>query len=510
MSRDRDDPAGARRPSGSAEPPTQGSGRRSSGLDPRLRAGPGWSRRAPALARRDRAFAGGGSERRGTRASAVESVCVRRSRGSNGRTGRTVTAVLGLCIGPPTPSRVRRPCPPTSRARSRRRAIGPRPERRPPSPALYSPLVERRSSFGCLVEVVETLVLTLIIFFVIQTFIAQPYQVQQNSMERTLEPGQYVLVDKLTPRWDAYGRGDIVVFNPPASWTTETTPFIKRVIGLPGDTVEVNDDGLVYVNGTPLDESYTYTNERGRPRADEVAGPGALGRPRRAAVRDGRPPPEVRRLARVRADRRLGRRRPCLPPLLADLDLRDPPDAVLPGRPVGVTLTGPAEPIVVTPAARAPRRGRRRGRGRGRLRPRAALRDARRVRGDRRRGLRRRSAPRAGRARRTARRGRARRLPHLGRPAPSARQDVRLARRLAGCDGSGGRRVRGGLARRGHGRRGPRGDGGRGAVGGRRRAGARDRVARVACRSGGRVRAARPLGGTGARRARRRFAWASA
>jgi len=125
------------------------------------------------------------------------------------------------------------------------------------------PPVNRRSSFGCLVEVAETLVLTLVIFFVIQNFIAQPYQVQQQSMERTLEPGQYVLVDKLTPRWDAYNRGDVVVFNPPVTWTSDPTPFIKRVIGEPGDVVEVKDDGLVYVNGVALDEPYTYTNDEG-------------------------------------------------------------------------------------------------------------------------------------------------------------------------------------------------------------------------------------------------------
>ena len=128
---------------------------------------------------------------------------------------------------------------------------------------LYTPRVNRRSNVGCLVEVVETLVLTLVIFFVIQNFIAQPYQVQMNSMERTLEPGQYVLVDKLTPRWDAYKRGDIVVFNPPPAWTPDPTPFIKRVIGLPGDLVQIKDDGKVYVNGVALDEPYTYQNDQG-------------------------------------------------------------------------------------------------------------------------------------------------------------------------------------------------------------------------------------------------------
>lgn len=118
---------------------------------------------------------------------------------------------------------------------------------------------QRPAAVGCLLEVLETLALTLIIFFVIQTFVAQPYKVQQQSMEHTLEPDQYVLVDKLSPRWDTYKRGDIVVFDPPADWVQENgTPFIKRVIGVGGDTVEIKADGLVYINGVALHEPYLY------------------------------------------------------------------------------------------------------------------------------------------------------------------------------------------------------------------------------------------------------------
>jgi signal peptidase I len=123
--------------------------------------------------------------------------------------------------------------------------------------------VSKRPALGCLFEILETLVLTLVIFFVIQNFVAQPYQVQQNSMQHTLEPEQYVLVDKLTPRWDAYKRGDIVVFRPPAGWRDGDEPFIKRVIGEGGDTVEIRD-GLVFINGIEIDEPYIYTDDGAR------------------------------------------------------------------------------------------------------------------------------------------------------------------------------------------------------------------------------------------------------
>ena len=128
-------------------------------------------------------------------------------------------------------------------------------------------LVTQRPQLGCLLEIVETLVLTLIIFVVIQTFIAQPYKVQQSSMEQTLLQEQYVLVDKLTPRFDTYKRGDIVVFAPPSDWAgADGTPFIKRVIGLGGEVIEIHD-GLVFVDGVQLDEPYIYTEADGTPQS---------------------------------------------------------------------------------------------------------------------------------------------------------------------------------------------------------------------------------------------------
>jgi signal peptidase I len=120
----------------------------------------------------------------------------------------------------------------------------------------------RRRATSWAIEIAETIVLTVVIFFVIQHLIAQPFQVQGPSMETTFLDGQYVLVDRLTPNWAPYAHGQVVVFQPPAGVESGNYPFIKRVIGVAGDTVELRD-GRVFVNGAAVAEPYTYRDGTG-------------------------------------------------------------------------------------------------------------------------------------------------------------------------------------------------------------------------------------------------------
>ena len=74
--------------------------------------------------------------------------------------------------------------------------------------------------------------------------------INQVSMEHTLEPGDKILVAPGTPVVN-----DIVAFQPPASWTSDPVHYVKRVVGVKGDSIEVRD-GNVFRNGTRLDEAF--------------------------------------------------------------------------------------------------------------------------------------------------------------------------------------------------------------------------------------------------------------
>lgn len=94
--------------------------------------------------------------------------------------------------------------------------------------------------------------------FLVRIYVVQPYRVEMTSMLDTLFPNDLVLVDKITYRFQSPKRGDVVVFIPPNNVREK---YIKRVIGLPGDTIEIKD-GTTYINGKPMVEPYVYSPMR--------------------------------------------------------------------------------------------------------------------------------------------------------------------------------------------------------------------------------------------------------
>jgi signal peptidase I len=133
------------------------------------------------------------------------------------------------------------------------------------SPAPYPAVPEAREQprkrsrlMDAVIEIVTTVGLAVVLYLVITTFVVQTFRVEQRSMIDTLHEGEHLLIDKISPRFDDYSRGDIIVFHP--NGETEQTPFIKRVIGVAGERVEIRD-GAVWIDGTRIDESaYTHAD----------------------------------------------------------------------------------------------------------------------------------------------------------------------------------------------------------------------------------------------------------
>ena len=96
------------------------------------------------------------------------------------------------------------------------------------------------------------IVIVVAVSYLVVTFVGQRTQVSGESMETTLSDGDHLIVDKITYRFRDPKRYDIVVF--PYRYE-ENTYYIKRIIGLPGETVQIVD-GYVYINGVQLDEHY--------------------------------------------------------------------------------------------------------------------------------------------------------------------------------------------------------------------------------------------------------------
>jgi len=101
-------------------------------------------------------------------------------------------------------------------------------------------------------DIIAPVLLGLAVFLLFH-FTLGSFKVYGTSMLPTIEEGEYIMVSKATYFFNPPHRGDIIVFDSPQDPKTD---LIKRVIGLPGDTVEIRNS-KVWVNGTPLNESYT-------------------------------------------------------------------------------------------------------------------------------------------------------------------------------------------------------------------------------------------------------------
>lgn len=107
-------------------------------------------------------------------------------------------------------------------------------------------------------DMIETLVIALSIFLVVYLFFMQPHQVNGQSMVPNFQSGEYVLTDKVTYRMRDPQRGEVVVIHAPEAANCPKgtgCDFIKRVLALPGETVEVRDNHIM-VNGVAIEESY--------------------------------------------------------------------------------------------------------------------------------------------------------------------------------------------------------------------------------------------------------------
>ena len=109
-----------------------------------------------------------------------------------------------------------------------------------------------------IIDVVETVVVAAAIFVIVYLFLLQPHQVKGNSMLPNFHDGEYILTDKVSYRFSNPQRGDVIIFKAP---TDPDVDFIKRVIALPGEKVEITGGKVIIFNkdqpqGFTLNEPY--------------------------------------------------------------------------------------------------------------------------------------------------------------------------------------------------------------------------------------------------------------
>lgn len=123
-------------------------------------------------------------------------------------------------------------------------------------------------------EWTKSIFIALLLFLFVRTFLVEAFQIPTASMENTLLVGDFLLVNKIVygaeipgtdlhvPGFDRPSRGEVVVFEPPdGAGQPPRTNYVKRIVGVPGDTIEMRQ-GRLYVNGRSLEEPYVKQGRR--------------------------------------------------------------------------------------------------------------------------------------------------------------------------------------------------------------------------------------------------------
>lgn len=119
--------------------------------------------------------------------------------------------------------------------------------------------MDLRSTFSNIFkEILQTALISLGIFFFVYIFLVQPHRVKGESMVPNFLDGELLLTEKVSYRLYKPARGDVIVFQAPE----RKVDFIKRVIGLPGETIKI-ENGEIYINQEKLGESYISQSTEG-------------------------------------------------------------------------------------------------------------------------------------------------------------------------------------------------------------------------------------------------------
>lgn len=113
-----------------------------------------------------------------------------------------------------------------------------------------------RSWWSVIREGVSILIIAFVLSLLLKTFVVEARVIPSGSMLPTIQENDRVLVNKFIYRFRPIERFDVIVFEPPIE-TGHREDFIKRVIGLPGEKVEIKN-GVVYINGQPLEENFAH------------------------------------------------------------------------------------------------------------------------------------------------------------------------------------------------------------------------------------------------------------